>query len=65
MLGKISNPESIISNLTVSYNNVKTNDSNGSNYELQVEKSSLEYMIPFDISVYPFFKYPKEVVYYS
>lgn len=60
ILGKISNPESIISNLTVSYNNVKTNDSNGSNYELQVEKSSLEYMIPFDIGVYPFFKYPKE-----
>ena len=60
VLGKISNPESIISNLTVSYNNVKTNDSNGSNYELQVERSSLEYMIPFDISVYPFFKYPIE-----
>lgn len=59
-LSKIANPDSIISNLTISYNNIKTTDSNGSSFELQADKSSLEDMIPFDVSIYPFFKYPKE-----
>ena len=58
-LSKVSNPESVINNLTVTHSNVTTLDSAGNKYEFMATETKVEDIIPFDLGVYPFFRYPE------
>ncbi len=57
-LSKISNPDSVIENLSIVYTDVKTFDEKGNKYQLMAKDTKIEHMLPLDIGIYPFFKYP-------
>ena len=57
-LSKVSNPESVINNMKVTHSNVTTMDSAGNKYEFMATETKVDDIIPFDLGVYPFFRYP-------
>lgn len=58
-LAKMKNPDVLINNLRIVNTSVTTVDEKGNTYKLMSPESKMEQMLPLDLGIYPFFKYPE------
>lgn len=61
-LSKVADPDSLINNLSITHSYVKTKNNFGEEYGLMTDETRADDMIPFDLGIYPFFKYPSTYI---